>query len=387
MGLDPSILLNGAAQRAQIRQNTVSNIIGMQQAATDRKMKQQALDQQAMDQAMDIDKGAERALFKAAMGAPMSEEDNAFLKAWDAKNQTKLMRDPTTGEYVRAAGSIFDTLAGHAAPAYKMDNAVQQEPLAPMSIPGMSDAVPKAGASIERPLSVQDLGIPAMDESELQDGFDVRKLMTPSIPAPDTSGMNPADAAVARQESIKANAALQKEAAKTKVEKEAGRPKAEVGLLGLIDQGQMMDETIRQAIAQTSGKTAGLGSLINAVRGTPAYDLKATLDTIKADAAFDTLQQMRAASPTGGALGAVSEKELALLQAAKTAIDEAQSPAQLKANLEKYRQVRARALQRAKDAFQKDFGYLPEVSTSMGDQPKAIPAADLQSLKSKYGLE
>lgn len=59
--------------------------------------------------------------------------------------------------------------------------------------------------------------------------------------------------------------------------------------------------------------------------GTPAFDLGAAIQTIDANMAFDALQRMREASPTGGALGQVTEKELALLKSTIANIDPNQS--------------------------------------------------------------
>lgn len=73
--------------------------------------------------------------------------------------------------------------------------------------------------------------------------------------------------------------------------------------------------------------------------GTAANDLRATLETIKANVAFDKLQQMRASSPTGGALGAVSDKEMSLLSAALTSLDQTQSAEQLTQNLDNLEQI------------------------------------------------
>lgn len=67
--------------------------------------------------------------------------------------------------------------------------------------------------------------------------------------------------------------------------------------------------------------------------GTAANDLRATLNTIKANVAFDKLQQMRASSPTGGALGAVSDREMELLSSALASLDQTQSAEQLLTNL------------------------------------------------------
>ena len=80
--------------------------------------------------------------------------------------------------------------------------------------------------------------------------------------------------------------------------------------------------------------TTGFGAnWLNNIGGTDGNDLRNLLNTVKANTAFDQLQQMRDASPTGGALGGVSAPELTLLESAKGALDQSQSPQQLKDNL------------------------------------------------------
>jgi hypothetical protein len=59
--------------------------------------------------------------------------------------------------------------------------------------------------------------------------------------------------------------------------------------------------------------TGFLGTALSRVWGTEAVDLTAILDTVRANVAFDRLQQMRRASVTGGALGNVSNREIQLL--------------------------------------------------------------------------
>jgi hypothetical protein len=71
------------------------------------------------------------------------------------------------------------------------------------------------------------------------------------------------------------------------------------------------------------------------IPGTPAYDLKTKLESIKANLGFEQLQALRNASPTGGALGAVSEQENRLLQATIANLDPNQSDAQLKKQIMK----------------------------------------------------
>jgi len=92
---------------------------------------------------------------------------------------------------------------------------------------------------------------------------------------------------------------------------------------------------VKQARDKVSGFTAGAGALLSFVPLTEAKDLSKRLTTIKANLGFDRLQQMRDASPTGGALGQVAVQELIALQSTIASLDQDQSPAQLKEALDK----------------------------------------------------
>lgn len=70
-----------------------------------------------------------------------------------------------------------------------------------------------------------------------------------------------------------------------------------------------------------------------------AVDLKNTLASIQGSVAFDTLQKMREASKTGGALGGVSERELDLLISTMGALQQDTSPDLLKRNLNTIRRI------------------------------------------------
>jgi hypothetical protein len=93
--------------------------------------------------------------------------------------------------------------------------------------------------------------------------------------------------------------------------------------------------------------TAGAGSYLEGIRGTPAKDLAARMETVKANIGFDKLNEMRQTSPTGGALGQVTERELNFLQSVRGSLDSGQSPEQLretlnevKASLQRLQEVR-----------------------------------------------
>lgn len=86
--------------------------------------------------------------------------------------------------------------------------------------------------------------------------------------------------------------------------------------------------------------TAGLGaSSLAKLPGTAAADAARLLDSVKANISFQTLTEMRKASPTGGALGAVSDREMSLLQAAMGSLEQSQSAGQFQDNLKRVRNL------------------------------------------------
>lgn len=85
------------------------------------------------------------------------------------------------------------------------------------------------------------------------------------------------------------------------------------------------DGTFFQGADFGSSATAMSRSLMGWIPGSEAKDLNAKLDTINALIGFDALADMRASSPTGGALGQVTEKELKFLQSVRGSLDVGQS--------------------------------------------------------------
>ena len=92
-------------------------------------------------------------------------------------------------------------------------------------------------------------------------------------------------------------------------------------------------------------RVAGIQGMIESqIPGTPSADFGRLLSTIKANAGFDKLQAMRDASPTGGALGQVSNIELGLLQSAIGNLEQSQSEKQLRENLQRVRSIYAKII-------------------------------------------
>ena len=97
------------------------------------------------------------------------------------------------------------------------------------------------------------------------------------------------------------------------------------------------------ALAATDDSTTLIfgpsGAAMSIVAGSARSDLEALMKPIEAEAAFSTLQAMREASKTGGALGQVSDKEIELLKNARGALSRSQSKEQFIQNLERYKET------------------------------------------------
>lgn len=98
-------------------------------------------------------------------------------------------------------------------------------------------------------------------------------------------------------------------------------------------------DRIKDIVKNADIPVTGAGSFLSVIPGTAAHDASKLLDTIKANAGFDRLQQMREQSPTGGALGQVSEFENRLLQATIGNLEMSQSEDQFLQNLDRVQKI------------------------------------------------
>lgn len=118
--------------------------------------------------------------------------------------------------------------------------------------------------------------------------------------------------------------------------KEDKAEKAETAKKYAINHANKVIGDVISAKSLVTGMTTGLvGKASSYVPGTSAYDLQQRLITIKANLGFDRLQQMRDASPTGGALGQVAVQELQALQSTVGSLEQGQSKEELQKNLDK----------------------------------------------------
>lgn len=128
-----------------------------------------------------------------------------------------------------------------------------------------------------------------------------------------------------------ADVEAKEKAAKLDLTKKQAQTTGNVVLSALDD----IDRLMKTATLPTTG---ALGARVSEIGGTASHDIASALTTIKANISFDRLQQMRAASPTGGALGGVAVEELRALQNSAAAVEQSQSPEQFKLNLGRLRE-------------------------------------------------
>lgn len=106
--------------------------------------------------------------------------------------------------------------------------------------------------------------------------------------------------------------------------------------------------------------------------GSEAAHARALLETLKSQIGFGVLQNMREMSPTGGALGQVSEKENELLQQNLAALGTNQSEADFKKSLNKVIQYAKDSQNRLRNAYQSTYGNAGGPSAQ--NQPPATSA-------------
>lgn len=114
------------------------------------------------------------------------------------------------------------------------------------------------------------------------------------------------------------------------------------------------------------------GDRMTGVAGSRAADLNNTIETIVSSIGFDRLQRMRDESPTGGALGQVSERELSQLNASLGSLKQSQSKERLLANLKRVQQHYRGAV---KAIYDQQVEYARRNNLPAPERPVGLPSA------------
>lgn len=124
---------------------------------------------------------------------------------------------------------------------------------------------------------------------------------------------------------------------------------------------------------------------------TPGGRLASRIKTIKTNIGFDKLDEMRQNSPTGGALGNVTEKEIDFLQAVAGELDNAQSDEDVTYILNRIDAFYADLEQQYQQAFALDYPTLADTAqfrSQTNQQVQALTAeeaAELEQLRRELG--
>ena len=93
-------------------------------------------------------------------------------------------------------------------------------------------------------------------------------------------------------------------------------------------------------IQNNPNSTTGIGgSVLKNIPGTPANTLSGQLDVLKARVAVKNINQMRMASPTGGALGNVSDKDMAKMEKMEGDLEQSRDSRELLYNIQRMKRA------------------------------------------------
>lgn len=189
---------------------------------------------------------------------------------------------------------------------------------------------------------------------------------------------------VAQNEAERAAAVTKaQQAAKSEVDKASVQPKVRSAALAAKAKVDRLSDLFDSVSSRVSNWTAGPGAALANIPASDARDLRADLDTIKANMGFAELQEMRDNSPTGGALGQVTEREIAFLQALVSNLEQSQSPEQLRRNLATAKQAVMDSWGRVSAAYEQQYGT-PLAGAPAGDG-QAAPKSQQQTSAVNWG--
>ncbi len=229
------------------------------------------------------------------------------------------MMQPAKPQYMKGAdGYIYNMTTGQRALPGVQARPKETSAMQNAAALGLERGTPEYDAYIRSVTTPQGTQVTIRNEGTIPPGFRVTR---------DAEGrpvsMEPIQGSPAQQEQAAAQEARQAQAAQRQRTTDIVTQDIDT-ILGQVDEGFPV---------------TGAFSVAASVPGTKAHDVARTLDTIKANIGFDKLQAMRDASPTGGALGQVSERENVLLQSTYGSLAQSQTADQFKRNLRRLREV------------------------------------------------
>jgi hypothetical protein len=152
-----------------------------------------------------------------------------------------------------------------------------------------------------------------------------------------------------------------REQAKIDVKKRVELPKANARLAQLTSQADNAISLVDKALSKSGVLSTGfIGAFTGKLPGTDAFELRKTIESIQANLAFDKLQEMRNNSPTGGAVGQLSDSERVALSATVASLDTGLDDEALIENLIRVKDQYDRFKQALQVAHESQFGQVQD---------------------------
>jgi hypothetical protein len=138
---------------------------------------------------------------------------------------------------------------------------------------------------------------------------------------------------------------------------------------------------IARELSSKPGNAGIVGAVMANLSETEAAEMRRQVDVLKAQATIENLTAMRQASPTGGALGSVTEKEGAMLASAAGAVDPNAKPADFQRALDNYERTLLRIVHGPSEG-DRIFEETRSTATPPGGAAKIKDDADYDALPS-----
>ncbi len=173
----------------------------------------------------------------------------------------------------------------------------------------------------------------------------------------------------------------QKLSARSTAKKKQTYPKEKALLKGTEAKYDQMIREAEELMKHSGlGAATGITKWTTIVPGSPAADAQAKINTLKSKTGFSVLQDMRASSPTGGALGQVSDRENAMLQENIASLDQNQSTAQFRQNLQNIIDFAKGSKERLRSNYNEFYSDVdPDLKPAQENPVSGISDADRQA--------
>jgi len=162
---------------------------------------------------------------------------------------------------------------------------------------------------------------------------------------------------------------------KIRNEFKAKQPQVMTATVSMLRTYRDTQNDIRNLLNNDEGLRAATGfggELASKVPGTRAADAKAIMDKLANRSFVTGLNEMRAASPTGAGVGAVTEKEGARFENLVASLAQAQTYGQYKSQLIDLDRYLSEVSVSTKNAYEQDFGRNQTINSVFSQMPKPL---------------